>query len=305
MKKGRLFLNMVICILLLICCVGCKSGDVDEQSDMNVYYVSEDSVKLVTQPYNTQNTEKEKLVNELLDRLTTAGEGTNKSAIPKEVAVLGYSVVDRIAKIDFDEKYYEMNSKRELLCRAAVVLTLMQIDGLEYVTFTINGHPCVEKNGEYLNAMNELDFVSDIGNKKVKAVADFTLYFSNENGTALKEYKLKNTAYGDKTKEQFIINQLIEGPQQEGYYKIISPRVKLLSVVTANNICYVDFDENFLTEQSPVSAKMVIYSIVNSLLELDGIHRVQLSVKGETSVEYGNISLSHPFMRNLDIVEIK
>ena len=44
MKKGRLFLNMVICILLLICCVGCKSGDVDEQSDMNVYYVSEDSV---------------------------------------------------------------------------------------------------------------------------------------------------------------------------------------------------------------------------------------------------------------------
>lgn len=145
MKKGRLFLNMVICILLLICCVGCKSGDVDEQSDMNVYYVSEDSVKLVTQPYNTQNTEKEKLVNELLDRLTTAGEGTNKSAIPKEVAVLGYSVVDRIAKIDFDEKYYEMNSKRELLCRAAVVLTLMQIDGLEYVTFTINGHPCVEK----------------------------------------------------------------------------------------------------------------------------------------------------------------
>ena len=51
MKKGRLFLNMVICILLLICCVGCKSGDVDEQSDMNVYYVSEDSVKLVTQPY--------------------------------------------------------------------------------------------------------------------------------------------------------------------------------------------------------------------------------------------------------------
>ena len=81
--------------------------------------------------------------------------------------------------------------------------------------------------------------------------------------------------------------------------------MKILSVVTANNICYVDFDENFLTEQSPVSAKMVIYSIVNSLLELDEIHRVQLSVKGETSVEYGNISLAHPFMRNLDIIEIQ
>lgn len=305
MKKRRWLLNIVICISLLICCTGCKNNNGDSQSDIAIYYISEDGVKLVTQPYHTKNITEEKLIDELLGKLVSDGDENNKSAIPNSVAVLGYSVVDGIAKIDFDEKYYELNSKRELLCRAAVVLTLMQIENLDYVAFTINGNPCVGKDGTYLSAMNELDFVSDIGNKKVKAVSDFTLYFSNENGTALKEYKLKNIVYGDRTKEQFIINQLIKGPKEEGYYKTISSKVKVLSVVTANHICYVDFDENFLTEQSPVSAKMVIYSIVNSLLELDEIHRVQLSVRGETSVEYGNISLANPFMRNLDIVETK
>lgn len=304
MKKSRLLLCIVISISLLVCCVGCKNDDESSATGISVYYLSNDGVKLVSEPYENKSDKGEKLVNELLGRLIDDGKKKDySSAIPKEVAVLGYSIVDGIATIDFDERYYELNSKRELLCRTAVVLTLIQIEDVEYVAFTVSGKPCKGKDGRYLNAMSESDFVSDIGNQKAKKNSDFTLYFSNENGTALKEYKMKNISYGDKTKEQFIMKQLIKGPEEEGYYKTISSKVKVLSVVTANNICYVDFDENFMTEQSQVAAKMVIYSIVNSLSELDEVHKVQLSVKGETSVEYGDISFAHPFIRNLDIIE--
>ena len=307
MKKIRLLLNILICISLSICCVGCKENKENNQSEMTIYYVSQDDVKLVTEPYKNKNSDGEKLIDELLGKLTTLGEyEENKSAIPKEVSVKGYSIADGIATIDFDEKYYELSSKRELLCRAAVVLTLMQIDSVEYVAFTVDNEPCLGKDGRLLNAMTESDFVSDIGNKKTKAVSDFILYFANGDGTALKEYVLKDISYGDKTKEEFIINQLIKGPEKSGYFRTISPKIKVLSVVTANNICYVDFDESFLTEQSQVSSKVAIYSIVNSLSELDEVHKVQLSVKGETSVEYnGDISLSHPFIRNLDIIQTK
>lgn len=285
--------------------MGCKKNDENNQAGMTVYYISKDNVKLVTEQYDNKNDKGEELVEELLGKLTDSGEDENdKSAIPKEVSVQGYSIVDGIAKIDFDDKYYELSPKRELLCRSAVVLTLMQVKDVEYVAFTVNDYPCKGKDGKYLNAMNESDFVSDIGSRKTKATSDFTLYFANKEGTALKEYKLKDISYGDKTKEEFIISQLIEGPEQEGYYRTISSKVKVLSVVTANNICYVDFDENFLTEQSQVSGKIVVYSIVNSLSELDEVHRVQLSVKGDTSVKYnGGMSFSHPFIRNLDIIE--
>ena len=57
---------------------------------------------------------------------------------------------------------------------------------------------------------------------------------------------------------------------------------------------------------STVSNKLVIYSIVNSLLELDNIHKVQISVEGDSALKYhDDISLAEPFIRNLDLVEQK
>ena len=74
--------------------------------------------------------------------------------------------------------------------------------------------------------------------------------------------------------------------------------------MTANNICYVDFDESFLNEQSTLSDTLVIYSIVNSLSGLNEIHKVQISINGDAMLEYhNNISLSEPFIRNLDLIE--
>ncbi len=302
MKKQRWLICLIISIIISVC-TGCGDNHKDNSSGMDIYYISNE--KLVTEKYQNNNDRGEQLVEELLGRLTKSGdlEGNN-SAIPEEVSVQGYSIVDGIAKIDFDEKYYELSPKKELLCRAAVVLTLVKIKDVEYVAFTVNNEPCKGKDGKFLNAMDESDFVSDIGDQKEKPAMDFVMYFANEDGTALKEYKLHNASYGERTKEQFILNQLIKGPEMQGYTFTVSPKVKVLSVVTANNICYVDFDENFLTEQSQVSGKMVVYSIVNTLSELDEVHKVQISVKGETSIKYKNeISLEHPFIRNLDIIE--
>ena len=153
--------------------------------------------------------------------------------------------------------------------------------------------------------MNASDFVSDLGNNK-QDKQDFILYFSNEKGTALKEYKLKNVKYGNKTKERYIVEQLIKGPSRKGFVGTLSSQIKILSVVTANSICYVDFDSNFLTERNQVAPKVVIYSIVNSLSELDKVHKVQISVEGDSGLKYhDDISLAEPFIRNLDLVEQK
>jgi germination protein M len=110
--------------------------------------------------------------------------------------------------------------------------------------------------------------------------------------------------YGEKSKEVFIVEQLIKGPKEKGYTATLSSKIKIINVMTANNICYVDFDESFLTEQSSVSNTLVIYSIVNSLSELNEIHKVQISVKGDATLNYHDeISLAEPFIRNLDLIE--
>ena len=60
----------------------------------------------------------------------------------------------------------------------------------------------------------------------------------------------------------------------------------------------------FLQPVDQVDPKLTIYSIVNSLAELSGINKVQLSVNGSTDLVYmETVPLSQVFERNLEIMD--
>ena len=64
--------------------------------------------------------------------------------------------------------------------------------------------------------------------------------------------------------------------------------------------CYVNLDNGFLTQTYNVSAEVQIYSIVNSLVELSNINKVQIAVNGNTDMIFREkISLSNVFDRTL------
>lgn len=302
----HLIVNFILIFLIVFSLCGCGKSETKNETGFSVYYVDKSGTKLVSEEYGYEEENASKQVLLLIEKLCDNGkEKENLSAIPQDVTVNGVNLKDGIAVVDFNDKYNDMVSQRELLCRAAVVLTLSQVPSVEYVAFTINDEPCKNVDGTYLDSMKASDFVADLGGgNNIFAKADFTLYFATEDGSKLKEYKLADAKYGEKSKEQFIVEQLIKGPGEKGYLATLSPNLKLLSVVTANNICYVDFGDNFATEQSKVPNDLVIYSIVNSLLELNDIHKVQISISGDSALKYhDDISLSEPFIRNLDIVE--
>lgn len=301
MKK---YINIALSIVLIaaftIVQVGCGKVKKEKQSEFSIYYIDKSETKIASREYIPKEEDVHKLIPELLDELSM--KNTSYGAVPQNVTINGIDLTDGIATIDFSETYDEMSKDREVLCRSAVVLTLTQIPSVEYVSFTINDFPYRKKDGNFAGVMKASDFVADLGGgNNIFAKADFTLYFANEKGTGLKEYKLADANYGEKTKEQFIIEQLIKGPAEDGYTPTLSPKLTVMSIVTANNICYVDFAENFLTEQSKVSNELVIYSIVNSLSELNDIHKVQISVNGDSALKYHeDISLNEPFIRTLD-----
>lgn len=309
MKKYLSILFSLILILSMsIVQFGCGKTQENKKAGFSVYYINKDGTKLESEGYSPKETNVEPLIFELLEKLSQDGSSEEYvRAIPENVSVNGFDLTDGVATIDFDARYNEMNTQREVLCRAAVVMTISQIKEVEYVAFTINGNPYKMPGGALVGVMQASDFVSDLSGSDNKfAKADFKLYFANEDGSLLKEYVLKDAKYGEKSKERFIIEKLIEGPKQEGYTATLSSELELINIVTANKICYVDFEQNFATEQSKVSNQLVIYSIVNSLSELNGIQKVQISISGDSAVKYHNdIPLSEPFIRNLDLIETK
>lgn len=304
MKKYiTVILNFILILTLSVILIGCDNKTEKNQSKFSIYHINKGGTKIVSEEYNPKETDTTKLLFELVDKLCDKEDSL--SAIPENVTVNGFDLTDGIATVDFSENYNDMTAQREVLCRAAVVLTLSQVASVEYVAFTINDAPYRKKDGAYAGTMKASDFVADLGGgNNIFAKADFVLYFANEDGTKLKEYKLSDAQYGENTKEQFIIEQLIKGPEEEGYVATLSPNLKLISIVTANNICYVDFEENFNTELNKVTNQLTIYSIVNSLSELNDIHKVQISINGDSALKYHeDISLAEPFIRNLDLVE--
>ena len=191
-----------------------------------------------------------------------------------------------------------------MLIRAAVVLTLTQIESVDYVAFTVNDSALTRRDGTIIGNMQATDFVDNYGSdNNIVFSTRFILYYGNEDSSNLKECDVMENYTGEESKEEFIVKRLIEGPDEKGYNRIFPKDIKLISVMTTDNICYVNFDSNFLTEQIVGSPELAIYSIVNSLSELNYVHKVQIMVNGNTNVSFKGVKLDNAFIRNLDYIE--
>lgn len=302
--KGIFSLILIISIAILSC--GCEEKETQITSEFYMYYVDELGVKLNSEPYTLTETQIDKQIMEIITKLEENGTiEDNYSAIPDTVTINGYNFTDGMVVIDFADDYMFIDKQREVLGRAATVISLCQLEQVEYVAFTVNDEPYMADGVNVLGAMSASDFVINTDEVANNALTtDVVLYFASNKGDELIKYDIKGATYGNKNIELFLVEQLVKGPSQKGYIPTLSPRITINSVVTANNICYVDFGENFLTEQSNVTNEIVIYSIVNTLTELPGIYKVQISVEGESAIKYHDeISLNDPFTRNLDKIK--
>lgn len=151
--------------------------------------------------------------------------------------------------------------------------------------------------------MSADQFIDNDGNEiNTYELAKIKLYFADESGTSLIAANREKHYSTNTPMERFVVEELIAGPtgQVEGLYPSINPSTKIVNVMTKDGICYVNLDENFLTVVNNVSTDLSIYAIVNSLVELSNINRVQILINGEVPASFSAAS----YERNLDIVTV-
>ena len=198
-----------------------------------------------------------------------------------------------------------MDHVKEVLTRAAIVRTLTQVQGVDYVVFTVQGDLLTDSSGIAIGTMSSDIFIDNAGNEiNAYESVDLRLYFANEDGTGLVEENRRNVVYSSNISlEKLVVEKLVEGPVSEGAYPTVNPSTKIISVTVKDRICYVNFDETFLTQSYNTSAEVTIYSITNSLVELSNVNKVQITINGETNLSYREkFSLNEVFERNLDLL---
>ncbi len=137
------------------------------------------------------------------------------------------------------------------------------------------------------------------------------LYFANEDNTKLRaEIRyIKSTDAGKNTGSlaNAIVKELIKGPGKgTGLKSTIPEGVKLKTpVIIEGRTAIVDFSKEFVEKHTGEkdAEKLTIYSVVNSLTELEGIEKVKFKIEGKSKAEFkGGFKFDAPFPRSTSII---
>lgn len=295
---------MLLIFVLLFTLGGCNQ-EKQKEGEYQIYYLNMDRTKLVSEAYDSTGAEGEELLMELLNHLKMAPDNSKlRQTIPSNVEVNGISINGSYLFIDFNEKYNEMSPTEEVLVRAGIVRTLMQANVCSVVAFTINSEPLLAHDGTLVGTMSADSFVENPG-KQINGSVEttLTLYFANAEGTALVK-ETRNVHHSSNiSMEKLIMEQLIEGPKSSSRQSTIPAGTTLISVSQVDGVCYVNLSESFRTQSATVPEEMILYSIVNSLVELPGVTRVQLAINGSTEGYVRiNYELAKMYEKNADLV---
>lgn len=315
MIKKQKWLIIGLLFMLMLSVAGCRnSQENSSQTKYKVYYVNHDATGVLSTEYVTESTDTDILIRELLSQLGAVPDRLEYQApLAGGFQLLDYNISENQLTLSFDENYKSQELTTEILVRAAIVRTLLQIKDIQYVSFLIRTEPLTDASGNVIGVMNKDTFIDNAGNEiNTYEKVRLRLYFANEEGnklTALNRNKVYNSNISI---ERLIVEELIAGPQEgdtgigenKKTYPIMNPETKIVSVSIRDGVCYVNLDSSFLTQVYNVAPEVTIYAITNSLAELSNVNKVQISINGDTNINYReNINFSTVFERNLELVE--
>ena len=304
--KGRYFAGIAVLLLLLFGTACGRQETAKNGTIYKIYYVNNEETNTITRDYSSETEKTDKLLEELLAQLKRIPDKLEYEApLANGFELLDHSLDNGQLTLNFDEKYKSMDAMKEILTRAAIVRTVTQIPEVSYVSFTVQGEMLADSSGMAIGTMSADTFIENAGDEiNAYEKVNLRLYFANEDGTGLVEENRRNVVYSSNISlDKLVVEQLVQGPSMDGAYPAVNPSTKIVSVSTKDGTCYVNFGEDFQTPLDRVSAEVTIYSIVNSLVELPNINKVQISIGGETNITYREIfNLNDLYERNLDLL---
>jgi len=225
------------------------------------------------------------MVKEVLRKLeSTPVNEEMKRLLPENVTMDSvYFGQDGQLVINFSKSYNSLDTVTELLLRSGYVKTLCQFDFVDYVEFYVDDSPLILRGDSVPGLMRGSDFIDSTGRASYfSQEIELTLYFAKRAGKLLGS-TVYNFEYDGRTSyESLVAEQLVRGPQSSDTQLLATlPEGTVINkITTSDGIVYVDLSEEFLNYRENIGEELTIYSLVNSLCEIHGITKVQITVNG-------------------------
>lgn len=305
MKKWKLIAFLLLFSLTLQACTK-QTKKESETEAFSIYYLTTEGTYISQQEYELKEKEQYGQIKEVLEALSATPDSISLQAVlTGDVSVISYDIRDRQLDLHLIRAYLELEKSTEILTRAAMVKTLVQIPGIDYVCFYIEDELFLDASGEPVGLMSADSFVQNTDSYLTNyQTADLVLYFPNEDGTGLVSEVRKDVHYSVNTSiEKLVVEQLIKGPDTKNLQKIIPAASQLGGVSVKGGICYVTFTKEFLKGGYNQSPEVTVSAIANSIIKNGKALKVQILIDGTPDATYFNtVDLSQTFEWNESII---
>ena len=314
MKKSRAITVIAICavIFLALCFLGYFVYSVggfgfipaQQQEKVSLYFLDSSKTKLVTEQREIAHTEGvlrlESIVNMLIDGPKDNVE--KKRAIPENTSVLSVSLSGSIATVNFSGGFYGETDIDNSLAAATVVKTLCETNEVTKVIILVEGQELIGSDKVALGALGSDDIIYD-GSQVQNNNVVISLYFADKSGQYLKLEKRTVKRNDKEPIEKIAVTELMNGSQADGI-RLIPTEAKLISTELKDGVCFVNFSKEFVDKHVAGSSAelLTIYSIVNTLVDLDNVNKVQFLIEGQKVETFGEMIFDEPFTKNESLV---
>ena len=195
---------------------------------------------------------------------------------------------ENIAKINFTDRFYSLSESKRVLCIASMVYTLTELDYLRNVYFYVDNKPVENSIGDASERYNRNNVANNPSLDPEKRDRQLVvLYFTDARQRGLIREDRSIEIKQSQTTEYQIVEQIIQGPLDSSLIPTVAADIKIRDIKTEEGICYVNLSADVTSKHTTPSAEsLAVYSIVNSLTELDYVKKVQFLVEGEKVNEY-------------------
>lgn len=299
-------IGIIVLAAVLITISLCAHDHGKNKYTADLYFYNEQATAIESETRTVSYTDKKNLIEQIVRALIKGPDSPKRGRVIEAnvnlLAVESIGTSDLI--INFSKEFASGDEKKDILAVYSVVKSLCAVQGISSVKVVVDGTDITLSDGSIIGYLRDQDInlSTDTVSREVREV---TLYFPSNSGNVLGREVRSIRVTDQQPLAQYLINELIKGPQSATLHSSLNKDTKIHSVETSNGICFVNFEANFLEKNtgSAEQEKLTIFSIVDSLTELENIDRVQFLIDGKRVDDFDNINISGPFGRNESMIE--
>ena len=160
-KLSIIITALILSILAAGCSVEIHEDSGKQDAKYYLYDISSDETQLQKESYSPEETTADYMLKDMMQRMNSQQtDSQNRVSLLPEGVQMNYSVEEDVLVVNFNSQYSSMSRARELLVRAGVVKTFLQVPGISGVKFYVGNTELTDKINSVLKEMTTEDFDS-------------------------------------------------------------------------------------------------------------------------------------------------